>query len=158
MRWTPKHPNSIGCVFMILFSHPVETSDAATIANLIMDAWCCANTHCFPITLMSDNGPIFVSQIMSEVAAVPNLKLPHATSKHVHKVLEHWSEHTPRGKSQKLTLAEFRPEWHECLTIAVLNQKTTYHESLACEPSSDFHGFIPYKILNDESGYNANHR
>ena len=38
--------------------------------------------------------------------------------------------------------------WHNYVQIAVMNYNTTYHENLGCEPSTVFHGRIPYKVLD----------
>ena len=42
--------------------------------------------------------------------------------------------------------------WHKYVQIAVMNYNTTYHETLGCEPSTVFHGRIPYKILDLKLG------
>ena len=36
--------------------------------------------------------------------------------------------------------------WHKYVQIAVMNYNTTYHETLGCEPSTVFHGRIPYNV------------
>ena len=38
--------------------------------------------------------------------------------------------------------------WHTYLQIAVMNYNTSYHERLGCEPTTVFHGRIPYNILD----------
>ena len=42
--------------------------------------------------------------------------------------------------------------WHKQVNIAVLNYNTSYHRSIGCEPSRDFHGRIPYNILDLKLG------
>ena len=42
--------------------------------------------------------------------------------------------------------------WHKYVQIAVMNYKTTYHETLGCEPSTVFHGRIPYNVLDLKLG------
>ena len=42
--------------------------------------------------------------------------------------------------------------WHKYVQIAVMNYNTTYHETLGCEPSTVFHGRIPYKVLDLKLG------
>ena len=37
-------------------------------------------------------------------------------------------------------------------TIAVMNYNTSYHENLGCEPTTVFHGRIPYNILDIKLG------
>ena len=42
--------------------------------------------------------------------------------------------------------------WHQLLPMAVLNYNTSYHSSLGCEPSSFFHGIVPYNVLDLKYG------
>ena len=42
--------------------------------------------------------------------------------------------------------------WHKYGQIAVMNYKTTYHETLGCEPSTVFHGRLPYNVLDLKLG------
>ena len=46
--------------------------------------------------------------------------------------------------------------WHKYVQIAVMNYNTSYHESLGCEPTTVFHGRIPYKILDIKLGLKPN--
>ena len=41
---------------------------------------------------------------------------------------------------------------HKYVQIAVMNHNTTYHESTGCEPSTVFHGRIPYNALDLKLG------
>ena len=42
--------------------------------------------------------------------------------------------------------------WHKYVQFAVINYDTTYHETLGCEPSTVFHGQIPYNVLDSKIG------
>ena len=42
--------------------------------------------------------------------------------------------------------------WHKYVQIAVILHNTTYHESIVCEPSTVFHGHIPYNALDLKLG------
>ena len=42
--------------------------------------------------------------------------------------------------------------WHKYVQIAVMNYNTSYHESFGCEPTTVFHGRIPYNILDIKLG------
>ena len=42
--------------------------------------------------------------------------------------------------------------WHKYVQIAVMNNNTTYHETLGCEPFTVIHGRIPYKVLDLKPG------
>ena len=46
--------------------------------------------------------------------------------------------------------------WHKYVQIAVMNYNTSYHESLGCEPTTLFHGRIPYNILDIKLGLKPN--
>ena len=46
--------------------------------------------------------------------------------------------------------------WHKYVQIAVMNYNTSYHESLGCEPTTVFHGRIPYNILDIKLGLKPN--
>ena len=46
--------------------------------------------------------------------------------------------------------------WHKYVQIAVMNYNTSYHESLGCEPTTVFHGRIPYNILDMKFGLKPN--
>ena len=51
---------------------------------------------------------------------------------------------------------ENRRQWHQYLPPAVLNYKITYHSSTGYEPSKEFHGRIPYNVLDHKLGINPN--
>ena len=42
--------------------------------------------------------------------------------------------------------------WHKYVQIAVMNYNKSYHESLGCEPTTVFHGRIPYNIMDIKLG------
>ena len=42
--------------------------------------------------------------------------------------------------------------WHKYVQIAVMNYNTTYHETPSCEPSTVFHGKLPYSIQDLKLG------
>ena len=42
--------------------------------------------------------------------------------------------------------------WHKYVQIAVMNYNATYHETLGCDPSTVFHGLIPYNVLDLKLG------
>ena len=52
----------------------------------------------------------------------------------------------------KISTGERRPMWHKYVQIAVMNYNTSYHESFGCEPTTVFHGRIPYNILDIKLG------
>ena len=42
--------------------------------------------------------------------------------------------------------------WHKYVQIAVMIYNTSYHENLGCQPTTVFHGRIPYNILDIKLG------
>ena len=42
--------------------------------------------------------------------------------------------------------------WHKYVQIAVMNYNMRNHENLGCEPTTVFHGRIPYNILDIKVG------
>ena len=46
--------------------------------------------------------------------------------------------------------------WQKYFQIAVMNYNTSYHENLWCEPTTVFHGRIPYNILDIKLGLKPN--
>ena len=41
---------------------------------------------------------------------------------------------------------------HKYVRITVMNYNTTYHETSGCEPTTVFHGRIPYNVLDMKTG------
>ena len=63
-----------------LFAYPVTRITAPAVAKIIMDILC-KHTY-LPTTIISDMGTQCNSQVTKEVAAVLNIELKHATTKH----------------------------------------------------------------------------
>ena len=112
-------------------------------------------------TIFSDMGTQFKSQVTKEVAAVLNIELKHATTKHAQTIGLLERTHASVKTHLKAATVEFRNNWQKFLPLAVLNQNTTYHATLGCEPRRVFHVFhgrIPHNILDFKLGYNPNPR
>ena len=60
--------------------------------------------------------------------------------------------HASLKTSLKISTGERRSIWRKYVQIAVMNYNTSYHESLGCEPTTVFHGRIPYNILDIRLG------
>ena len=82
------------------------------------------------------------------------IDLKHATTKHAQTIGLLERTHASLKTTLKIATGEFRYQWHKYLQLAVLNYNTTYHSSIGCEPSTVFHGRIPYNILD----YKLNNR
>ena len=94
-----------------LFAYPVHTANAATIAKVIMDIMCKRNY--LPITLISDKGPIFVSQILAELAAALGIQMRHAITKHAQTIGIHERAHGSVKVTLKMTQDKFSQGWYK---------------------------------------------
>ena len=139
-----------------LFAYPVTRITAPAVAKIIMDILC-KHTY-LPTTIITDMGSQFNSQVTKEVAAVLNIELKHATTKHAQTIGLLERTHASVKAHLKAATGEFRNNWHKFLPLAVLNHNTTYHATLGCEPTRVFHGRIPHNILDFKLGYNPNPR
>ena len=116
----------------------------------------CKHTY-LPTPIITDMGTQLISQIMREVAAVFDVELKHASTKHA----PFWNARTHSCYSKaylKAAAGEFRKNWHKFLPLAVLNHNTTYHASLECDLTRVFIDRIPHNILDYKLGYNPNPR
>ena len=139
-----------------LFAYPVTRITAPAVAKVIMDILC-KHTY-LPTTIITDKGTQFNSQVTKEVAAVLNIELKHATTKHAQTIGLLERTHASVEAHLKAATGEFRNNWHQFLPLAVLNHNTTYHATLGCEPTRVFHGRVPHNILDFKLGYNPNPR
>ena len=135
-----------------LFAYPVTRITAKIIMDIL-----CKHTY-LPTTIITDMGTQFNSQVTKEVAAVLNIELKHATTKHAQTIGLLERTHASVKAHLKAATGEFRNNWHKFLPLAVLNHNTTYHATLGCEPTRVFHGRIPHNILDFKLGYNPNPR
>ena len=103
-------------------------------------------------TLISDKCSHFASHVIKQVTGVIGITLKHATSLHAQTI--GLLERSPASVKQvfKVETSERRSLWHKYVIIAVLNYKTSRHTSNGCEPSTVFHGRIPYNILDLKMG------
>ena len=101
-------------------------------------------------------GSQFNSQDTKEIAAVLNIELKHATTKHAQTIGLLERTHASVKAHLKAATGEFRNNWHKFLPLAVLNHNTTYHATLGCESTRVYHGRIPHNILDYKLGYNPN--
>ena len=94
--------------------------------------------------MITDKGSAFLSQVLSEVAAVPSITLKHASTKHAQTTGV--IERTHARKKNITQNGEDRRQWHKCLLLAILNYNTSYHTSLDREPTRVVHGRVPYNM------------
>ena len=103
-------------------------------------------------------GTQFKSQVTKEVAAVLNIEVKHATTKHAQTIGLLERTHASVKAHLKAATGDFRNNSHKFLPLAVLNHSTAYHATLGCEPTRVFHGRFPHNILDFKLGYNPNPR
>ena len=69
------------------------------------------------------------------------------TSNHAQTIEMLERTHDALKKKLKIETGERRSIWPKYVHIAVLNHNTSYHSSIGCEPSRDFHGGIHYNVM-----------
>ena len=105
-----------------------------------------------PMTLISDKGTAFMSEVIKEVTGVLGITLKHASTKQAQTIGLLERSHASIKQALKVETGERRSLWHKYINIAVLNYNTSYHTSIGCEPSQVFHGRIPYIELDLKLG------
>ena len=133
-----------------LFADPTSNQDAKTVAKVIINIM---TEHAYlPKTLISDKVTAFTSHVIKEVAGVLGITLKHATTKHAQTIGLLERSQASIKQALKIETGERRSLWHKYVSIAVLNNNTSYHAIIGCESSRIFHGRITYKILDLKIG------
>ena len=108
-----------------LIAYLTTNQDAKIVARVTINKM---TKHAYlPRTKLSDMRSVFVSRVIKEVADVLGITPEHVTTKH----------------AETIGLFERTHVWFK---------KTSYHRSIACEPSRVFHGSVPYKVLDLKMG------
>ena len=133
-----------------LFAFPTSNQDAKTVTKVIINIM---TKHAYLLTtLISDKGTAFTSHVIKKVAGALGITLKHATTKHAQTIGLLERSHASIKQTLKVETGERRSMWHKDVSIAVLNNNTSYHASIGCELSRVFHGRIPYNILDLKMG------
>ena len=128
-------------VFPFLFPYPTSNQDAKTIVKVINNIM---TKHAYlPTTLISDEGTACMSHIIKEMAGVLGITLKLAVKKYAQTIGLLERSHLSIKQELKIETGERRSTWHNYVSIAVLNYNTSYHASIGCDPSREFHGRIP---------------
>ena len=138
------------------FAYPVSNPTAVNTAKIIIDIM---TSHAYLPTLnITDEGCVFVSQVIHEVAEILGINLKHATTKHAQTMGVLERAHATIKTSLKLASCEYRKQGHKYLLFAILDYNTTYHSSIGCKRSRVFHGRVPHFILDHklELRFNTN--
>ena len=109
-----------------------------------------------PKLIITDQGSVFVSQVIHEIVEILGINLKHATTKHAQAIGVLERAHAIIKTSLKTASGDYRKQWHKYLPIAILNYNTTYHSSIDCEPSRVFHGRVPHNALDHKLGLRFN--
>ena len=133
-----------------LFANPTQDMTAKTVARCIIDVM---TRHCYlPTVILTDKGSQFRSEVVNQIAQTLDIRISHASTKHAQAIGILEQTHASLKTSLKISTGERRSMWHKYVQIAVMNYNTSYHESLGCEPTTVFHGRIPYNILDIKLG------
>ena len=133
-----------------LFAYPTQDMTAKTVARCIIDVM---TRHCYlPTVILTDKGSQFRSEVVNQIAQTLDIRISHASTKHAQTIGILERTHASLKTSLKISTGERRSMWHKYVQIAVMNYNTSYHESLGCEPTTVFHGRIPYNILDIKLG------
>ena len=105
-----------------------------------------------PTLILSDKGSQFRSKVVAEIAQLLEIQISHASTKHAQTIGTLERPHASIKTALNVSTGERRSMWHKYVHIAVMNYNTTYHEILGCQPSTVFHGRIPYIVLDLKLG------
>ena len=115
------------------FAYPVSNPTAVNTAKVILYIM---TRHAYlPTFIITDEGSVFVSHVLHEVAEILGINLKHATTKHAQTIGVLERAHATIKTSLKMASGEDRKQWHKYLPIAILNYNTTHHSSIDCEYS-----------------------
>ena len=129
-----------------LFAYPTYNQDAKTIAKLIINIM---TKHAYlPMTLISDKGTAFMSNLIKNVAGVLGINLKHTITEHFPTIGLLERSHASIKQALRIEPGERKSLWHKYVSILVLNYKTSYHTIIGCKPSRVFHGGIPWNVLD----------
>ena len=133
-----------------LFAYPTQDMTAKTVARCNIDVM---TRHCYlPTVILTDKGSQFRSEVINQIAQTLDIRISHASTKHAQTIGILERTHASLKTALKISTGERRSMWHKYVQIAVMNYNTSYHESLGCEPTTVFHGRIPYNILDIKLG------
>ena len=133
-----------------LFAYPTQIVTAKTIGRCIVDVM---TRHAYlPTLFLSDKGSQFRSEVVAEIMQILEIQISHASTKHAQTIGTLERTHASIKTALKISTGERRSMWHKYVQIAVMNDNTTYHETIGCEPSTVFHGRIPYNVLDLKLG------
>ena len=133
-----------------LFAYPTQNMTAQTVGKCIIDVM---TRHAYlPTTKISDKGSQFTAEVVQEITKILDIEIRHATTKHAQTIGILERTHASIKTALKISPGERKSTWLKYVRIVVMNHKTTYPDSIGCEPSTVFHGRIPYNALDLKLG------
>ena len=129
-----------------LFAYPTSNQDAKAIVKVINNIMT-KHAH-LPTTLISDKSSAIVSHVITEMAGVLGITLKHSSTKHAQTIGLPGQSHASIKQALNIETGERISLCHKDVSIKVLNYITSYHTSIGCVPSRDFHGRISYNTLD----------
>ena len=133
-----------------LFAYPTQDITAKTAARCIIDVM---TRHCYlPTVILTDKGSQFRSEVVNQIAQTLDIRINHASTKHAQTMGMLERTHASLKTSLKISTKKRRSMWHKYVQLAVMNYSTSYHEILGRDPTTVFHGSIPYNILDIKLG------
>ena len=133
-----------------LFAYPTQDMTAKTVVRCIIEVM---TRHCYLLTVTStDKSSQFRSEVVHQITQTLDIQISHASTKLAQTIGILERTHAYLKTALKISTGERGSMWHNYVQIAVMNYNTSYHESLGCEPTTVFHGRIPYNTLDIELG------
>ena len=136
------------------FAYTLTHASAINVANVLIDIM---TKHAYPqTTLITDRGSVFTSTINAEITQILRKKIKCATPKHLQTIGKLERTHESLKTNLILACEEYCRQWHNHLSLAVVNNNTSCHASIGCAPTRVNHGRVPSNILDHSLGNNTN--
>ena len=133
-----------------LFAYPTQDITTKTVACCIINVM---TRHCYlPTVILTDEGSQFRSEVLNQIAQTLDIRISHPSTKHAQTIGILERTHASLKTSLKISTGERHSMWHKYVQLAVMNYITSYQEYLGFEPTTVFHGCIPYNTLDIKLG------
>ena len=129
-----------------LFATPIRRVTARTVVDALTDIFL-KHTY-IPITILTDKGTQFTSNLMKEATDLLDIDLKHATVKHPQTIGLLERAHAGLKKTLKIYENNQHKDWHKYINYAVFAHNTAWNPNTKTTPSDLFHGFAPNKPID----------
>ena len=106
------------------------------------------NTFIHPKHSFADSGTSFASQLLIELMQASGIKIDRSTEKHRQTTRMVEQIHHTIKRSLVFNVTADTPHWERGFNSAVKANNTTYHQSIKCNPTDNFHGRILHNKLD----------